>query len=80
MTKEIEQRLKHEIEKQRLNETLCNTRPESKTGENSMGKGNCHTLKLLTENPFGITKIGAKILSIITDRILPGKYIMIERN
>ena len=31
-TKEIEQRLKQEIEKQRLNETLCMTRPVPETG------------------------------------------------
>ena len=65
-TKEIEQRLKQEIEKQKLNETLCMTRPEPETGENSMGKSNCNTLKLVTGKPFGITKIGARIISIIT--------------
>ena len=63
-TKEIEQRLKQEIEKQRLNETLCITRPE--TGENSMGKGNCNTIKMVTGKPFGITKTGARIMSINT--------------
>ena len=65
-TKEIEQRLKQEIEKQRLNETLCVTRPEPETGENSMSRSNCNTLKMVTGKPFGITKIGARIMSIIT--------------
>ena len=65
-TKAIVQRLKQEIEKQRLNETLGTTRPEPETGENSMGKGNCNTLKMVTGKPFGITNNGARILSIIT--------------
>ena len=65
-TKKIEQRLKQEIEKQRLNETLCVTRPEPETGENSMSRSNCNTLKVVTGKPFGITKIGARIMSIIT--------------
>ena len=65
-TKEIEQRLKQEKEKQRLNETLCMTRPKPETRENSMSRGSCNTLKVMTGKPFGITKIGAKIMSIIT--------------
>ena len=65
-TKEIEQRLRQEIEKQRLNETLCMTRPEPETGEDSVSRGNCNTLKMVTGKPFGITKIGARIKSIIT--------------
>ena len=65
-TKEIEQRLKQEIETQRLNETLCMTRPEPETRENSMCKGNCNTLKMLTGKPFGITKNRARIISKIT--------------
>ena len=36
------------------------TRPEPETGENSMGKGNCNTLKMLTGKQFGITKIWGK--------------------
>ena len=44
-TKAIEQRLRQEIEKQRLNETLCMTRPEPETGEDSVSRGNCNTLK-----------------------------------
>ena len=65
-TKEIEQRLKQEIEKQRLNETLCMARPEPETGENSVSRGHCKILKMVTEKPFGITKIGARLMSIIT--------------
>ena len=37
-TKKNEKRLKQEIEKQRLNETLCMTRPEPETGETSMSR------------------------------------------
>ena len=67
-TKEIEQRVKQEIEKQRLNETLCETRPVSETGENAMNRGNCNTLKMVTGKTFGfgITNIWARIMSIIT--------------
>ena len=31
-----------------------------------MSKGNCNTLKMVTGKSFGITKIGARIMSIIT--------------
>ena len=65
-TKEIEQRLKKEIEKQRSNETLCKTRRVSEAGENAMNSRNCNTLKMVTGKPFGITKIGTRIMSIIT--------------
>ena len=65
-TKEIEQRLKQEKEKQRLNETLCMTRPEPETGVNSVSRGNCNTLKIVTGKPFDITNIGARIMSVIT--------------
>ena len=51
-TKEIEQRLKHEIKR---------PIPVGVT-EN----GNCNTLKMVTGKPFGITKVGARIMSIIT--------------
>ena len=65
-TKEIEQRLKQEIERQKLNETLSLSipMPESKVGATK--SGNCNTLKTVTGKPFGITKIGARIMSIIT--------------
>ena len=65
-TKEIEQRLKHKIERQKMIETLMMTRPETETGENLLNRGNCNTLKMVTGKPFGITKIGARIMSIIT--------------
>ena len=65
-TKEIEQRLKHEIERQKMNETLLTTRPEKEAGENMANRSNCNTLKMVTGKPFGITKIGARIMSIIT--------------
>ena len=42
------------------------TRPEPETGENSVSKGNCSTVKMLTRKPFGITNIGVRIISIIT--------------
>ena len=63
-TKEIEQRLKQEIEKQKLNETLGWSVPETVAG--STKSGNCNALKMVTGKPFGITKIGARIMSIIT--------------
>ena len=65
-TKEIEQRLKQEIERQKMNETLSTTRPEPETVENLLNRSNCNTLKMLTGKPFGITKIGARIMSTIT--------------
>ena len=39
-TKEIEQRLKHEIEVQKMNDTLITTRPETETGENLENRSN----------------------------------------
>ena len=42
------------------------TRPEPETGENSVSKVNCNTLKMVTRKSFGITKIGERIMSIIT--------------
>ena len=64
--KEIEQRLKQEIEIQKFNEALgCSqTKPEALAG--STKSGNCNTVKMVTGKPFGITKIGARIMSIIT--------------
>ena len=67
VTKEIEQRLKQEIENKRLNEILFLTRPEPEIGENSMRRrSNCNTLKMVTGKPIGITIIGARIMSIST--------------
>ena len=65
-TKVIEQRLKHEIERQKMNETLSTTRPKPETGENLVNLSNCNTLKMVTGKPFGITEIGARTISIIT--------------
>ena len=64
--KEIEQRLKQEIDRQKLNEALACSQsiPEAVAG--STKSGNFNTVKMVTGKPFGITKIGARILSIIT--------------
>ena len=64
--KEIEQRLKQEIERQKMNEALgCSQSiPEAVAG--STKNGNCNTVKMVTGKPFGITKIGARVMSIIT--------------
>ena len=65
-TKEIEQRLKQEIDRQRLNETLSCSVPVPEAVAGSKKSGNCNTLRMVTGKPFGITKIGARIMSIIT--------------
>ena len=65
-TKEIEQRLKQEIDRQRLNETLSCSVPVPEAVAGSTKSGNCNTLKIVTGKPFGKTKIGARIMSIIT--------------
>ena len=65
-TEEIEQRLKQEINSQRLNETLSCSVPVPEAVAGSTKSGNCNTLKMVTGKPFGITKIGARIMSIIT--------------
>ena len=64
-TKEIEQRLKQEIEKQKLNETLSGSVPMPEAEVGATRSGNCNTLKMVTGKPFGITKIAARIMSII---------------
>ena len=64
--KEIEQRLKQAIERQKLNETLCRSVPVPEAEVGATRSGNCNTLKMVTGKPFGITKIGARIMSIIT--------------
>ena len=61
-TKEIEQRLKQEIERQKMNETLSTTRPELETGENLVNRSTCNTLKMMIGKSFGITKIGVRIM------------------
>ena len=65
-TKEIEQRSKQEIEKQKLNETLSWSVPVPEAVAGSTKSGNWNTLKMVIGKPFGVTKIGAKIMSIIT--------------
>ena len=65
-TKKIEQRLKQEIDRQRLNETLSCSVPVPDAVVGSTKSGNYNTLKMVTGKPFGITKIGARIMSIIT--------------
>ena len=64
--KEIEQRLKQEIQRQRMNETLSCAQTVPKAAEGSTKNRNCNTVKMVTGKPFGITKIGARIMSIIT--------------
>ena len=65
-TKEIEQRLKQEIEKQKLNETLSLSVSMSEAVVGATKSGDCNTLKMVTGNPFGITMNGARRMSIIT--------------
>ena len=62
-TKEIEQRLKSEVEKQKLKETLDWSVPVLEALAESTESGNCNTLKMVTGQPFGITMIGARIMS-----------------
>ena len=66
VAKEIEQRLKQDIDRQKFNETLAFSKstPEALAGSTKIG--NCNTVKMVTGKPFGITKIGARIMSIIT--------------
>ena len=56
--------MKQEIEKQKLNETLGWSVPVAEAVAGSTKRGNCNTLKMVTGKPFGITKIGARIMSI----------------
>ena len=65
-TKEIEKRLKQEIERPKMNQALgCSQSiPEAVAGSTKIGT--CNTVKMVTGKPFGITKIGARIMSIIT--------------
>ena len=63
--KEIEQRLKQEIERQNFNEALAGMKPTPEAVSGSTKSGNCNTLKMVTGKPFGISKIGARIMSTI---------------
>ena len=65
-TKEIEQRLRQEIETQKLNDTLCRTISVPEATESATSGGNCNTLKIVTGKPFGIMKIEARVMSILT--------------
>ena len=53
-TKEIEQRLKREIERQKLNETLSGFVPKPEAEVGATKTGNCNTLKMATGKPIGI--------------------------
>ena len=64
--KEIEQRLKLEIERQNFNEALTGSNQAPVAVPGSTKTGNCNTVKMVTGKPFGISKIGARIMSIIT--------------
>ena len=64
--KEIEQRLKLEIERKNFNEALTGSNPIPEAVSGSTKTGNCNTVKMVTGKPFGISKIGAKIMSITT--------------
>ena len=65
-TKEIEQRLRQETQKQQRDETLSAARVETDISDTVKIRSNCNTLKMETGKPFGITKSGARIMSIIT--------------
>ena len=65
-TKVIEQRLKQEIEKQRVNEIFCRTIPVPEAAESATNGGICNTPKMAMGKTFGITKIGARLRTIIT--------------
>ena len=64
--KEIEQRLKLEIERQNFNEALTGSKQIPEAVPGSTKTGNCNTVKMVTGKPFGISKIGARVMSIIT--------------
>ena len=51
---------------QKLNETFVWSVPVPEAVAGSTKSGNYNTRKMVTGKPFGITKIGARIMSIIT--------------
>ena len=55
-----------EIQRQKMNEALSCSQTIPEAAEGSTKNGNCNTVKMVTGKPFGITKIGARIMSIIT--------------
>ena len=56
-TKDIEQRLKQEIESQQRKEKLSMATSEHETSDNLTVKNNCNTLKMAIGKSFGIAKI-----------------------
>ena len=48
-----------------MNETLSTMRSEPETRENLENRSGCNTLKIRIGKPYGITKIGARTMSII---------------
>ena len=65
-TKEIEQSLKQEIERQQKKEKLSMATSEHETSDNLTVKNKCNTLEMVTGKTFRITKTRARIMSIIT--------------
>ena len=61
--KEIEQKLIQEIEKEHRDEALSAARVEPEISDILKIGSNCKILKMQTGKPFGITKIGARIMS-----------------
>ena len=55
--KEIEQRLKLEIERQNFNEAFTGSKQTPEAVPVSEKTGNCNTVKMVTGKPFGISKI-----------------------
>ena len=65
-TKVSELMLRQEIEKQQKEQPSSGEGSEPEVSDNLKVRSNCNTLKMETGKPFGITKIGARIRSIIT--------------
>ena len=63
--KEIEQRLKLEIERQNFNEALTGSNQTSEAVPGSTKTGDCNNVKMVTGKPFGISKNGARKMSIM---------------
>ena len=65
-TKEVEQRLKQEIERQQRNETLSAAFSQPETSDNLQIRSNCNTLIMETGKLFGIIMHEARTMSVIT--------------
>ena len=61
--KEIQQKLIQELEKEQKDEALSAARVEPEISDILKIWSNCKILKMQTGKPFGITKIGARIMS-----------------